>query len=218
MPIEIVLTLYLFHQLIMEFIQKLFAPYQNYTSFQIGLELLATITGVVSVIFAINKRIWVYPVGIISTVLYTYLLFQWGLYGDMLINAYYTIMSFYGWWAWMNFKEAAEIDNLKLNIVLTHMIYCLVGGFVLVISIYFIKYGSFHNIPAVNWIDALCASLFLVAMFLMAQKRIENWLFWMAGNTLAVYLFYIKGYTITSIQYSFFLGLAVIGWKQWRKQ
>jgi nicotinamide mononucleotide transporter len=202
----------------MEFIQKLFAPYQNYTSFQIGLELMATITGVVSVIFAIHKRIWVYPVGIVSTALYTYLLFQWGLYGDMLINGYYTIMSFYGWWAWMKFEEAAEIEYPKLNFVLTQMIYFLTGGFVLVISIYFFKYGSICNIPAVNWIDAFCTSLFLVAMYLMAKKKIENWLFWIAGNALAIYLFYIKGYAITSIQYSVFLVLAIIGWKQWRKK
>ena len=99
----------------MEFIQKLFAPYQNYTSFQIGLELLATITGIVSVIFAILRRIWVYPVGIISTGLYTYLLFQWGLYGDMLINAYYTIMSLYGWWAWLQIEEFVEKENVNQN-------------------------------------------------------------------------------------------------------
>ena len=201
----------------MEFIQKLFAPYQNYTSFQIGLELLATITGVASVIFAILRRIWVYPVGIISTGLYTYLLFQWGLYGDMLINAYYTIMSLYGWWAWLQVEEFVEKENLNQNYVLTQVLICLIGGFILVVSIYYFKYDSIQNIPFINWIDAFCTSLFLVAMFLMARKRVENWLFWILGNALAIYLFYIKGYTITSIQYCVFLILAIIGWFVWRK-
>ena len=201
----------------MEFIQKLFAPYQNYTSFQIGLELLATITGVASVIFAILRRIWVYPVGIISTGLYTYLLFQWGLYGDMLINAYYTIMSLYGWWAWLQVEEFVEKENLNQNYVLTQVLICLIGGFILVVSIYYFKYDSIQNIPFINWIDAFCTSLFLVAMFLMAKKRLENWLFWILGNALATYLFYIKEYTITSIQYCVFLMLAIIGWFVWRK-
>jgi nicotinamide mononucleotide transporter len=54
-------------------------------------------------------------------------------------------------------------------------------------------------------------------MFLMARKRIENWIFWIVGNLIAIYLFYMKGYTITSIQYSVFLVLAIIGWYEWRK-
>jgi nicotinamide mononucleotide transporter len=58
----------------------------------------------------------------------------------------------------------------------------------------------------------------MVAMFLMAKKRIENWFFWILGNALAICLFYIKGYAITSIQYSVFFVLALIGWKQWRKK
>jgi nicotinamide mononucleotide transporter len=55
-------------------------------------------------------------------------------------------------------------------------------------------------------------------MFLMAKKRIENWFFWILGNALAIYLFHIKGYAVTSIQYSVFFVLAIIGWKQWRKK
>lgn len=201
----------------MDLLNNLFTPYQTYSSLQIGLEILATFTGVLSVIFAIFKRIWVYPVGIISTVLYTYLLFQWGLYGDMLINAYYTIMSLYGWWTWLRIGFDKHENNLKIESVVTQMISCLVGGFVLVMAIYYVKFGSLQNIPFINWLDAICTSLFLVAMFLMAHKRIENWLFWIAGNTLAIYLFYAKGYTITSIQYVVFLILAIIGWGKWRK-
>ncbi len=201
----------------MDLLNNLFAPYQTYSSLQIGLEILATFTGILSVIFAIFKRIWVYPVGIISTALYTYLLFQWELYGDMLINAYYTLMSLYGWWAWLQYDEKANENNSKQDFILTQMAFCLVGGLILVIGIYYFKYDSIQNIPFINWIDAFCTSLFLVAMFLMAHKRIENWLFWIVGNTLAIYLFYAKGYTITSIQYVVFLILAIIGWGKWRK-
>ncbi len=201
----------------MDFLNNLFTPYQTYSSLQIGLEILATFTGVLSVIFAIFKRIWVYPVGIVSTVLYTYLLYEWGLYGDMLINGYYTIMSLYGWWAWMQVSFDKKGNEQKKEFVMTQMISCLFGGFVLVMAIYYVKFDSLQNIPFINWLDAICTSLFLVAMFLMAQKRIENWYFWIVGNTLAIYLFYTKGYTITSIQYVIFLILAIIGLDKWRK-
>jgi nicotinamide mononucleotide transporter len=201
----------------MDFLNNLFMPYQTYSSLQIGLEILATITGILSVIFAIFKRIWVYPVGIVSTVLYTYLLYEWGLYGDMLINGYYTIMSLYGWWAWMQVSFDKKGNEQKKEFVMTQIISCLFGGFVLVMAIYYVKFDSLQNIPFINWLDAICTSLFLVAMFLMAQKRIENWYFWIVGNTLAIYLFYAKGYTITSMQYVVFLILAIIGWDKWRK-
>jgi nicotinamide mononucleotide transporter len=201
----------------MDFLNNLFTPYQTYSSLQIGLEILATFTGILSVIFAIFKRIWVYPVGIVSTVLYTYLLYEWGLYGDMLINGYYTIMSLYGWWAWMQVSFDKKGNEQKKEFVMTQMISCLFGGFVLVMAIYYVKFDSLQNIPFINWLDAICTSLFLVAMFLMAQKRIENWYFWIVGNTLAIYLFYTKGYTITSIQYVIFLILAIIGLDKWRK-
>ena len=58
----------------------------------------------------------------------TYLLFQWGLYGDMLINAYYTIMSLYGWWAWLQIEEFVEKENVNQNYVLSQMLICLISG------------------------------------------------------------------------------------------
>jgi nicotinamide mononucleotide transporter len=127
-------------------------------------------------------------------------------------------MSLYGWWAWLQYDEKANEENPKQDFIIIQMAFCLIGGFLLVLGIYYFKYDSVKNIPAINWIDAICTSLFLVAMFLMAKKRIENWFFWILGNALAIYLFHIKGYAVTSIQYSVFFVLAIIGWKQWRKK
>src|SRR5215813_14043523 len=75
-------------------------PYETYTSFQIFLEAFASVFGILSVYFSIKKNIWVYPTGIISTLLYVYILFNFGLLGDCMINVYYTVMSVYGWILW----------------------------------------------------------------------------------------------------------------------
>ena len=75
-------------------------PYESYETYQIFLEFLAASFGVLSVFFSIRKNIWVYPTGIISTVIYVYILFVFGLLGDCMINVYYTVMSIYGWILW----------------------------------------------------------------------------------------------------------------------
>ena len=75
-------------------------PYESYTPLQIFLESFATVFGILSVYFSIKKNIWVYPTGIISTLIYVYILFNFGLLGDCMINVYYTVMSIYGWLLW----------------------------------------------------------------------------------------------------------------------
>ena len=75
-------------------------PYQSASTLNISLEFIAAFFGVISVFYAKKENILVFPTGIISTVLYVYLLSQWNLYGDLIINIYYTIMSLYGWYMW----------------------------------------------------------------------------------------------------------------------
>ena len=75
----------------------LFGQYSQYSFYEIILELFAMIFGVTSVVFARVNNILVYPTGIISTGIYVYLLFNWGLIGDLIINIYFFLMSIYGW-------------------------------------------------------------------------------------------------------------------------
>ncbi|MCE2961926.1 MAG: nicotinamide riboside transporter PnuC [Chitinophagales bacterium] len=199
-------------------IDYLLKPYEQYTTLQIVLEIVAASIGIVSVLFSIRKSIWVYPIGIVSTGLYSYLNYDWKLYGELLINVYYTIMSLYGWGLWFigkeDFSYAIKISN-SIGILTWIGLFTL--GFSAVLSIYFYIYGTFTAIPTINYIDSLTASLFIVAMYLMAHKRIENWIFWIIGNTLAIYLFIYKGYAITAFQFFVFLILAGRGWFEWRK-
>jgi nicotinamide mononucleotide transporter len=207
---------------LMDFYNYLIQPYTSYTNFQILLESIAAMTGIISVYFSIKKNILVYPIGIISTVLYTYLLYQWGLFGDMAINGYYTIMSVYGWYNWAVTSQKSQVAShsqlITSNSILTSHISILIISFLLVLSIYYFKFGSLLFIPIINYFDSVMTAVFLLAMYLMAQKNIENWIFWMIGNCIAIPLFIIKGYGITSIQYLVFLVMAVIGYREWRKE
>ena len=95
-----------------EFIDFFFQPYYASSTLDVLLELIAVSFGITSVIFAKNENILVFPTGIISTILYIIICYKFILYGDMLINIYYTLMSVYGWYVW-SFKVSG------MNIVIT---------------------------------------------------------------------------------------------------
>jgi nicotinamide mononucleotide transporter len=82
----------------------LISPYENYQTLDIALEATAVILGLLSVYFAKRDQIAVYPSGMISTAIFVYLLFKANLLGDMLINAYFFLVSIYGWYFWQNKK------------------------------------------------------------------------------------------------------------------
>ena len=86
----------------------LFQQYEGYRTLFIVLEIIAVIFGFLSVWFSKQENILVYPTGIISTIIFVYLLWQWQLLGDMMINFYYSTMSIYGWYVWTRKVDAVH--------------------------------------------------------------------------------------------------------------
>ena len=102
-------------------IEFLFAQYKDYPYYLIALELVAVVFGVISVLFARKNNILVYPTGLVSTILYVYILYEFQLYGDLIINFYYTIMSFLGWYLWAKTKDGNDefpISNINRKEIL----------------------------------------------------------------------------------------------------
>ncbi len=208
-------------------IDYLLAPYATYSIFQILIESIAAILGILSVYFATKKNILVYPIGIISTFIYTILLFQWQLFGDMLINLYYTLMSIYGWILWQ--KNNATIHRTLHSIdkkTILILILLFNASALLVLGIYIGHYALEANtlglallqkLTWINYVDSITTSTFLIAMYLMARKSILNWHFWILGNTIAIPMFLEKGYAITAFQYLIFLILAKRGLIEWKR-
>lgn len=211
---------------------KLFLlPYQTYETYQIVLEAVATIFGLLSVYFSIKKNIWVYPTGIISTALYVYILVNFGLLGDMMINFYYTVMSIYGWILWAKSSEDhvhVEVSwTQKKEWVFASVLFFL--SLILVTVVYYYKpfidnHFSMHNVKLgldhldwANWLDVFTTAVFLVGMWLMAKRKIENWIFWIIGDFICIPMMIYKGLGITSVQYLVFTGMAIMGYFEWKK-
>ena len=179
------------------------------------LEAVAVFTGLLSVWFAKKENILVYPTGIISVLIYVYICFSVKLYADMGINAFYFIMSIYGWIKW-SMKTAGQDHRPITRASKKEWILSVLGTvFSFLVLIYVLKNYTDSNVPI--W-DALTTSIFITGMWLMALKKIENWIFWIAGDLMCVPLFASKGLVLTSFQYTIFLVLAVAGYLEWRKK
>ena len=179
------------------------------------LEVVAVVFGILSVWFARKENIWVYPTGIINVLIYVYLCFFAGLYADMGINAFYFVMSVYGWYNWS--RKDAESHHVPISkLSLIHWFLYIIIISTAFALIYFIL--SRYTNSTVPLFDSFTTSLFIAGMWLMAIKKIENWLLWILGDLLVIPLFAMKGLVFTSVQYIVFLVLAIMGYIEWRKR
>ena len=194
----------------------LFNQYKDYPSYEIALELTAIVFGLLSVWFAKKDNIWVFPTGIINTVIYTYLLWKWSLLGDMMINFYYAVMSIYGWYHWTRKQgDVVEFPISKINISekkISLLIFVSTIAFVTSVYIFFDKFTHWTS-----YVDTFVTGIFFVGMWLMARRKIENWILWIVGDIISIPMYFAKGYSFTSIQYLIFTLIAVFGYLEWKR-
>nr|WP_315249893.1 nicotinamide riboside transporter PnuC [uncultured Flavobacterium sp.] len=194
----------------------LFAQYKGYPIHEVYLELIGVFFGLWSVWSAKKDNILVFPTGLISTSIYAYLLWRWSLLGDSMINVYYFIMSIFGWYHWT--RKKGGIDEFPISTmngkekVIAAIIFVLTIVFVVVVYLYFNKFTNWYS-----YLDTLLTAIFFVGMWLMAKRKIENWIFWIVGDLLSIPLYLAKGYTFTGFQYIIFTIIAVYGYLEWKK-
>ena len=194
----------------------LFSQYSSYSPSFIYLELFAVIMNITSVVYAKQNNILVYPTGLIGTGISVYILLNFSLLGDTIINAYFFSMSIYGWYFWSRKKDEVFINQVS-TINRNEIKYLFILAISSLIFIYFVYdyFDKWNNWTA--YVDNITTAIFFVAMWLMARRKIESWIFWIIGDLITVPLYFYKGLTISSIQYIIFLILAVLGYISWKK-
>jgi nicotinamide mononucleotide transporter len=190
--------------------------YKNASIVSIILELIAFVFGILSVWFAKKENIWVYPTGLIATIITTYLLYLAGYIGDMMINGYFSIMSIYGWYYWTKNKTGTE----KLSITRTNFKEKIIGIVLFLITIFVVLgiYNFFdYTINKDNYIDIFASGIFFTGMWFMAMKKIENWTLWIIGDLMVTPLYAYRGLGMLSLQYLIFTILAILAYLEWKK-
>ena len=199
-----------------EIIDFLFQQYSNYSLTHTLLELFAVFMNILSVIYAKRNSVLVYPTGLIGTGIFVYLLFNFSLLGDMIINFYFVIMSIYGWYYWTKKKDGKFINNVS-RVSVNEYYFSILLAVISLISIYLVYefFGKWNSWTA--YVDSITTAIFFVAMWLMARRKIESWVFWFIGDIITIPLYFYKGLTISSIQYLIFSILAILGYISWKK-
>ena len=193
------------------------SSYSDYSMIDIVLEFLAFWFGIISVVFAKKQNILVYPTGIICTIITMYLMYKVSLLGHILVNLLYTIISFFGWWNW------SRRENNDLVVKVSKFTYNdLTKSLLIFFFIVFVAYFA-HDFFATNFegqikeLDILTSGIFVTAMWLMANKKLENWILWIIGNVITIPLYLSSDKIILSIQYVIFTILAVQAYIEWKK-
>jgi nicotinamide mononucleotide transporter len=199
-----------------EIIDFLFQQYSDYSLTHTLLELFAVFMNILSVIYAKRNSVLLYPTGLIGTGIFVYLLFNFSLLGDMIINFYFVIMSIYGWYYWTKKKDGKFIHNVS-RVSVNEYYFSILLAVISLISVYLVYefFGKWNSWTA--YVDSITTAIFFVAMWLMARRKIESWVFWFIGDIITIPLYFYKGLTISSIQYLIFSILAILGYISWKK-
>lgn len=193
-----------------------FAQYSGIPTHIVVLELISVVFALLSVWYSKRENILVYPTGIIATGIAAYILLFWGLLGDMLINAYYFIMSIVGWYLWTRkVDETHFIPITKTTRNERKWSVLLFAATLVFVTIVYSLAERFNVWTA--YVDTLTTAIFFVGMWLMAKKKLESWTYWIIGNVITVPLYLYKGLVFSSLLYFLLTIIAIYGYRAWKR-
>ena len=175
---------------------------------------LAVALGVAEVLLARINNIWLYPTGIAATLLSILLLMEVQLYAESALNVYYVVMSIYGWVHWIKRRDAppVKITYSNKNEWLISLAISIGGWAVLYVLL---KNFTPSNVPV--W-DAFVSSTAWAGMWLLARRKIENWVFLNISNLFAIPLLFYKKLPMFAVLTVFLFVVAIFGYFEWKRQ
>ena len=184
------------------------------------LEFIAVFAGIISVWFSRVENIWVYPTGLVNTIIYIYLSFKMALLGEASVNFYYTAVSIYGWILWTK-KDRQQKHVLRITGSSAKQCagqLAFFGAFY--VAVFFaLTYLKKDFLPqAIPWADAFASATAYTGMWLMARKKVESWYWWIATNLASIPLYFVKHLVFTSVYYVILLIMAIFGLIEWLRR
>jgi nicotinamide mononucleotide transporter len=195
--------------LVATIISYIVAFYAGWVTEPNWLEIFAVFTSYASTYLCVVQSRWNYPIGVITTIAYSILFYQLGLFASALTNIYLPLALIYGWWRWGPDGNTRPVTHLKfdLNLLWYPIVVALSYGLVYV--------GLIVTGATLPGMDSLILVLTILAQFLLDNKKIETWIIWAIMNVIAIYVYFNSGLYLAAFQYVFFLANTVYGWYMW---
>ena len=178
-------------------------------------EIFGLCTGTLSIALLIKQNIWTWPVGIAYTFASLYIFFTAKLYADFALHIFFLVMSFYGWYYWLQGKNNHDpelpVSNENKKVLAYSMFIC-----ILAINLTGNLFTTYTDADLPYW-DNTTSILSILAIWLQGRKKIECWIFWLIIDILSVGIYFYKELYLYSLLYLIYVVMAFLGYKAWRE-
>jgi nicotinamide mononucleotide transporter len=187
-------------------------------TFSHKIELGGTVFGLIYIIFSIRQSLYTWPTGIITSLLYCLVFFDAKIYAGMLLQGYYLVISFYGWWSWKHSGEPGSGEE-KLQVSRTASdlwVRLFILNLLITLVMYYIL-GRYTDSP-VPLGDAFTTSLSIIATWMLARKKLEHWIIWIFIDLISAAIYLNRGLYSTVFLFVVYTIMAGIGYYEWQKE
>jgi nicotinamide mononucleotide transporter len=180
------------------------------------LEFAGLVSGLVCVWLLIRENVWTFPIGLVYAFVSVAVFVEQRLYADVVLSAYYVLMNGYGWWYWLYGGSRDVADDLPPRNISRQAIVSLSGLSAVGIAAMGWFFASQTDADLPYW-DSATTVLSFVAMWMTARKFVENWIVWLIVNVIATAVYGYKGIDFYALLYAIYFGMAIMGWRAWRR-
>jgi len=177
-------------------------------------EVAGVVFGVLGVYLTVRENVWCWPVGIANVSLFIVVFYRSRLYADMGLQVGYVVLCAYGWWAWLHGGDRSAALPVARTPRGALRALTLLGALVAFGLGLALKSTTRAALP---FLDSGLTSASLVAQYMTTRKWLENWAVWIAADAIYVGMYVYKQLYLTALLYAVFLGLAVLGWRSWKR-
>jgi len=178
------------------------------------LEIAAVIFAILYLILAVQQNILCWTAGIISSVLYFFIMYKAGLYMEAYLQVFYVVMGIYGWSQWRMSNTSNPIFIVNTWSKYRHMIAISIILVLSLLSYFLLERCTDAVLP---FLDALVTWGAVVATYMVAKKLIENWIYWFVIDATSIYLFVERGLWLSAILFAIYLVIIFFGYQSWNK-
>ncbi|CAN5474816.1 nicotinamide riboside transporter PnuC [soil metagenome] len=177
-------------------------------------EFFGSIFGIAGVYLTVKKNIWCFPTGLANVGLYGVLFFNERLYADAILQVFYLFLLVYGWMQWKRTDQQNDFITTKIEREFWILLAIICIGATMLIGTVFKNYTD----ASLPYLDSLLTSMSFIAQWMVAKKKLENWLVWIVADIVYVGMYIYKDLYLTAGLYFVFIILAFIGYREWKKK
>ena len=178
------------------------------------MEVTAVILAILYLVLAVKQNILCWVAGIISAVLYFFIMRSAGLYMEANLQIYYVVMGFYGWSQWR--ERARNHNNFVVN-TWSKSQHLIAISIILVLSLFSGLVLKLYTDATMPFLDALVTWGAVVATYMVAKKLLENWIYWFVIDSISIFLFIVRDLWLTAFLFLLYIVIIYFGYQSWKK-